>query len=371
MPNLSGSVSFIFGNVTVGGSAQLTHSYFDGTDPGCIGISWSHALSGPDAGQFSVVSDDGFSLATGGRCGGAAGKIVVKFSPTSGGNKTATLTLTGTMTNTPFVISLTGTGGVGGTLTLQPQTTNDFGVVKDGTASSPLNVQAINNSGSDVIVSAIAFNGDFSAGPGQPGLPFTLHANNADGAVNIPVIFTPTFTGFRITANAVSVTSSATNSPTSQSMQGTGAVIFPAFTVSGPNQVVLMAFVGAMGAISVLQVNANDLNCEEPGSFTRVYDWGMPLFEKYLGRAILRYEDNSAATFGCTVTATPVGRVSAAGLPGGGGANDGLIHEVFADLQVSGDLIQVAVSRIASQGPMEITEIFHEVDKRGEVVEGV
>jgi len=356
--------SLSFGNIPVLSTGDLTLTVFCTNNPADDGIGWDSAISG--SGKFSIISDSG------GASPGDPGEIVIRFAPTAPGAVTATLRLTdnvGNMYNSPQNIALSGNGAAGGYLTLSPQTTNDFDSVKDGTPSSVLNVLLQNNSGTDVIVTAIAFNGDFTAGGALPGLPFTQHANHADAAKVIPVIFTPSLTGFHVTANAVEVTSNATNNPTDQAMQGTGVVITPAFSVNLSPQAVLMAFV--MGStITILRMDATNLDCEEPGSFKRVYDWGDPLMEKYLGRVILRYEDESAVPFDFLVTgvAPRVPSPVVVSVINQGGLNDGLVHNAFADLQITDDLVQIQVSRDALDGPLVITEIFHEIDKRGEVI---
>lgn len=358
--------SLSYGTVPVAGTSDLSVD-FHVNKGGAAPVQWIAALSGPDAAQFAITFNDG------GADPDLDGIITVRFSPTSPGAKSATLTVTSSpsdpFNNGPLVIALTGTAGAGGYLTLSPQTTNDFGSVKDGTPSSVLNVLVQNNSGTDVIVTAIAFNGDFTAGGALPGLPFTQHANHVDAAKMIPVIFTPSLTGFRVTANAVEVTSNATNNPTDQAMQGTGFILTPAFSIPFNPQAVLMAF--ALGsAVVVLQVDEDDLDCEEPASFKRVYDWGDPLMEKYLGRVILRYEDESVVPFDFIVTGVAPRAPSPVikSVINQGGLNDGLVHNAFADLQITDDLVQVQVSRDALDGPLVITEIFHEVDKRGEVI---
>lgn len=352
--------SFSYGNVGIGSTAD---NIFIASDNTVFGSHWTHALSGPDAAAFFVFLDNGAANS------GHDGSIGVRFSPTGAATYNAVLTLTGDMLNSPFVINLSGVGTAAGYLTLTPQTTNNFGNVKDGTTSGPLNILLQNNSGTDVIVSAIAFNGDFAAGGALPGLPFTQHANHADSAVIIPVQFTPSFMGYRLTANALVVTSSASNSPTNQAMQGTGVIITPAYTVPVTPLAVLMAF-ALNGVVTVLRMNADDLNCEEAGSFKRIYDWGIPLMEKYLGRVIARYQDESVIKFNVSCTAnltrTPTSVVST--LTNQGGANDGLIHDLFFDIQQSDDLIQIVIARNLSDGPLVITEMFHEIDPRGEFI---
>lgn len=343
-----------------------------------------------------------------------------------------------------------------GILTLTPQTTNDFGNVKDGTTSGILNILAINNSPTDIIVSGAVFSGqvgpiftsalnmagtgynvgdtfsvntgdgnavgvvdstasgpgtgvatyhltnngtayvpnintatttltgggagftidistvtlgEFFPAAGQPSYPFTLHANNADGPTIIPVEFEPDETGFVMDPTALEVYSNASNNPTFQTMQGTGVIILPAFTIPQLPQAVLIGIGEAMGS-TILEVDTLDLDSEEPGSFTRVYDWGAPLKEKYLGRVIMRYEDESSTPFDVTCTANLTRQPTSVtdNLINEGGANDDLIHNLFFDLQTSDDLIQLVISRGADDGPLQITEMFHEIDVGGEYV---
>lgn len=379
----------------------------------------------------------------------------ITFAPTGVGLKTATLTIVSDSADSPVVITLTGTGGNTGFLTLVPQTVNDFGPVLDGTISPVLNVLAENNSGADVTVTAIDFSattgpiiaasvnaggsgyvngdtgtidgdsgdaqyvvtgvdgsggvlsfdilnpgtnynattgftttpitgigtgfvidissvrtGEFAAGPGQPTLPFTLLANGASPPVAIPVVFEPTVTGYVLDPNAVVVTSTATNTPAAQPMAGTGVLFFPAYIMPAVPLRVLFAFV-LMGAVVILEADPDDLDCEESASFTRIYDWGAPLMEKYFGRAIIRYEDESTVPFDLTATciAPRLPSPVVTSIINEGGNNDDLIRNLFFDFEISDDLVQVTFSRAADDGPVQITEMFHEVDVRGEVIE--
>lgn len=351
-----------FGTVAVFSPAVINvNAHVTGGVPHVDEVVWDWDITGPDAADFSpthftqttVQSEDTSDPLT--------------FTPSSAGAKTATLTITSTdAINTPIVIALTGTGGAGGFLTLTPETTNDFGMVKDGTTSGVLNVLLQNNSGTDVIVTAIAFNGDFAAGGALPGLPFTQHANAADPAVVIPIQFTPTFTGFRVTANAVEVTSNATNNPTDQAMEGTGTIITPAFVIADTPRRLLLGYVDNL-APTILEADPTNLDTEELAFIKGVYDYDLPLYEKYLNRHIIRAED--LGTFAYAVTMITNRQTITKSLTGQGGLADESVANYFADLGLSADLITVDISRAADDGPMSITQIFHEVERRGEQVE--
>lgn len=360
--NISPASSLPFGNVPVSGSAVLN------INTSCSGgltgdtVSWTWSITGPDAADFSPSSNAGTETQ-----GDPVTHNPVTFSPSSPGAKSATLTITWGLPGSPRTIALSGTGAAGGSLTLSPQTTNDFGPVKDGTPSSVLNVLLQNNSGTDVIVTAINFNGDFAAGGALPAVPFTQHANHTDPVVVIPVIFTPSVTGFRITANAVSVPNNGTPNPALQSMQGTGVVINPAFTVAATPKVLLLGYVDNITP-TILQADPTDLDTEEAAFVTSVYDYDLPLYEKYLNRHILRAED--FGLFDYTVSMITPRQTVTINKVSQGGLADGSVANYFADGGVSDDLITVEISRAADDGPLSITQIFHEVEKRGEQVEG-
>ena len=78
-------------------------------------------ITGTDAGQFSLISSPPASLA-----GGLSAPFTIRFSPTSPGSKTATLSLTSNDPDeNPFTLSLTGTGtSTGGSDTTRPAISN-------------------------------------------------------------------------------------------------------------------------------------------------------------------------------------------------------------------------------------------------------
>lgn len=354
--------SFDWGNVPVGSDADNDFT----AQTQSVGIP-------PDVNIGAISVPAGWSIVSAPSViagGGGTGTFVIRFHPTAPGPVSGDIVISSDAFNQPNTIHVSGNGSNAGHLTLNPATSTDFGNVKDGTPSGEQLMMASNNSGADVTVTAINFNGDFTAGPTQPGLPFTLLANGASSPVAIGVIFTPSATGFQVQANGLSVVNTGDTSPALLSLSGTGVIIIPVFPVDINPQAVLMAFV-LMGVVVIKQMNAQDLDCEESASLKRIYDWGAPLMEKYLGRVILRYEDESATPFDFTVTARAprVPSPVTVNVLNEGGANDSLIHNVFADLQISDDMVEIEVSRGVDDGPMVVTEMFHEVDRRGEVVE--
>jgi hypothetical protein len=117
-------------------------------------------------------------------------------------------------------------------------------------------------------------------------------------------------------------------------------------------------------------MDSTDLDCEELAFFSRIYDWAIPYQEKYLGRVLFRYEDESTTPFDlvCSVNLTRLPTVVISTITNAGGTNDGLIHNEFFDIQASDDLLQIVFSRQPDDGPLVITEMFHEIDPRGEFI---
>ncbi len=135
------AISLTFGTQAVGTSSGAQFTTL--TNTGSTTLTFSAGFSGDFA--FSGVGTCGSSVAPGASC-----TISVKFTPTAAGTRTGTLTLTDNASNSPQVISLTGTGSttsaVAPSITTQPASrtvtagqTAAFTVAATGTA--PLTYQ--------------------------------------------------------------------------------------------------------------------------------------------------------------------------------------------------------------------------------------
>ena len=139
----------------------------------------------------------------------------VSFAPQSVGSATGSLTITSNASNPAVSVALTGTGTgtVPGQLAVAPSSIN-FGSITMGTTqnqtstlsatSGPVIVSSLGVSGSQFLVSGIAF-------------PVTIPAGSS---VPFQVAFTPTVAGTS-TAN-ITLTSNASNSPSVESLTGSG-----------------------------------------------------------------------------------------------------------------------------------------------------
>jgi len=207
-----------FSNVVMGQSLTQTLTIINlatstGTLDGSVG-----SLSEP----FSVVSGGGtFSLLP-----GKSRSVVIRFSPTSLGTLSQTLSITHNATNltSPKDVSLVGTGVAAVNLSIAP-TPVDFGdVIVNKAATQTITITNLSTSTGVMEGSVDSLSGPFSVVSGAGS--FSLGIGQSKKVV---VSFTPTFPG--PFSGTLSVTHNATNlsSPTSVSLIGTGV---PAINLS-------------------------------------------------------------------------------------------------------------------------------------------
>ena len=139
--------------------------------------------------------------------------FTVTFSPTSAGSASGTLTIVSNASNPSLNITLSGTGTAPGQLAVSPATLS-FGNVTVGSSSS-LN-GALNATGASVTVSSYSItNSEFTLS--GISLPTTIAAGSS---APFTVTFTPQSSG--AASGSLSFVSNATNSPTVQTLTGTG-----------------------------------------------------------------------------------------------------------------------------------------------------
>jgi hypothetical protein len=188
VPDIDGVPStHAYGDVAVGGNASQTFAISNvGTDD--LQLSET-SLAGGDAGQFSITQ--GSAPAT--VAPGAIHNLVVRFAPTSGGTKAATLRLTSDDPDeSPLDVALGGVGTTSPDISVAP-TSHNYGSVTVG--SSVTRTFAVTNTGTgNLVVTASALTGanaaEFAIVNGQSG--FTV----APGATSpIEVRFSPSTQG--------------------------------------------------------------------------------------------------------------------------------------------------------------------------------
>ncbi len=193
-----------FGSVQVGNSSNLSETL---TNTGGSTVTISQAnLTG------SVFSISGLSLPLN-LAANQSVTFTATFTPTSGGAASGNLSVVSTAFNSPLNIALSGTGTAAGQLAVSP-TSLSFGNVVDGSSSSLSG--SLKASGASVTITGAGLNnGEFMLS--GISLPVTLTAGQS---TPFTVTFTPQASG--ATSASLSFSSNAANSPTVQSMTGTG-----------------------------------------------------------------------------------------------------------------------------------------------------
>ncbi len=171
----------------------------------------SIAISGTNAGDFSRTTTCVATLAVGKSC-----TVSVKFTAGLIGAESANLVITDNASNSPQVVSLSGTGGPQVTVT---PASEKFLATTVGTTSTAKIVKLKNNLKTTLTISGVTFTG---TNPGD----FAESATTCGGSLaalsscTISVTFTPTATGAR--SAVLSISDSAIGSPQTVPLSGTG-----------------------------------------------------------------------------------------------------------------------------------------------------
>jgi hypothetical protein len=161
------------------------------------------------SGDFAENNNCPSALAPSAKC-----TIAVTFTPTAIGPRSGSLSVADNAGNSPQGVSLSGTGAVL-TVSLSPSSLT-FAPLDVGMTSQALTVSLVNTGSDTVTLYGIATTGDFTQASNCP----TLIA--AGTGCLISVTFSPTADGTR--TGALSVTDSASGSPQTVSLSGTGLV---------------------------------------------------------------------------------------------------------------------------------------------------
>lgn len=202
--------SLSFGNENVGSSSASQSITLTNTGNATLNIS-SIAVTGTNASSFVFGTTCGATLAAGANC-----NIHGHFAPTTTGALTAAVTITDNVSDSPESVSLSGTG-IGGAVSLSA-TSLSFGSENVGSSTASQSVTMTNSGGATLVISSIAV-----TGPNASSFTFsnTCGTSLAAGAsCAIHGHFDPTVPG-ALTA-AVTITDSASDSPESIALSGTG-----------------------------------------------------------------------------------------------------------------------------------------------------
>lgn len=199
-----------FGNVVVGNTDSLPLTV---TNTGSANLTIS-SLTSSGAG-FSASG-----LATPATLGpGKNATVTAAFGPGSAGSHTGTISIASNSSNSPLVVSLSGTG-VAPTYQLSASSTSlNFGNVTVGSPSTQ-NVTLTNTGNSNVNISTVSASGTGFSESGGSNLTLTPNQST-----NFSVTFGPSATGGA--SGNVSVASTAQNSPLTIPLSGTGVQSAP------------------------------------------------------------------------------------------------------------------------------------------------
>ena len=222
------SVVFDAQSVSTQSSPQIVYYYNQGNTTVTIS---SLALGGTNPGDFSTT---GSGCSAGGQVSALSYcTLRILFTPAAAGARSATLTITDSDPGSPRVIALSGTGISSSVpeVLLTPSSLT-FATQSEGTTSTPQNINLTNNGAGNLTISSIVIAGaDPSDYKQTNNCPATLAAGFS---CNIAVTFSPTATGARTAT--VTATDSATGSPHSATLTGTGkAGALPVVTLTPPS----------------------------------------------------------------------------------------------------------------------------------------
>lgn len=208
---------------------------------------------------------------------------------------------------------------------------------------------------------------------GAPIVPFNLTPFNVSALFGIQ--FTPTAAGGRNDTLNVTVDDGAGGhiSTVAVLLQGTGSTLQSAFNLTGATSGTLFGVSGTVSPL-VLLASPTNFDCEEPCSAVKLHDFGIVNNEKRLMRIRGHYEDLGVATITFKARSRRLGKPDdtlSVNVNIGTVAADGWIREFTSEpTPVTGELIQLTVSRAGNSGPAVLIDYMPQFEPMGEVIGG-
>lgn len=300
--------------------------------------------------------------------------FTLRFSPIVAGTFNDTLTITASpgTNNAPYTAAISGTGvGVGAALSVTPGPVVFPNTITTHSAT-PINVVVKNVGTLAVTLTGITLLG--GAPYGLTGLPgFNLVLNPGD-TTNFNVTFTPTSVGiFNDTVRIATTTIGNVDT----AVQGSGVPIIPVAVIGQNIRKLVTSFVDNLGNVLHKFIDSSNFNNTLLGG-TLIFNgtlWDVPGYEKALRRLQVFYENYGVATLTLT---TSVFRPSVSpdnfdqqvqSINIGTNAADLSERSAFFDVQTSGEIIIIQLSRAANGGPVSLIGFLPEFEEKGEKVE--
>lgn len=208
---------------------------------------------------------------------------------------------------------------------------------------------------------------------GAPIVPFNILSFGASASFGIQ--FTPTVAGGRNDTLNVTVDDGAGGhiSTVGVLIQGTGSTLQSAFNLTGATSGTLFGVAGLASPL-VLLASPTDFNCEEASSVVKLHDFGIINNEKRLMRIRGHYEDLGAATITFKARSRRLGKPDdtiSVNVAIGTAFADGWIREFVSEpTPISGELIQITISRAGNSGPAVLIDYAPQFEPMGEVIGG-
>jgi N,N-dimethylformamidase beta subunit-like protein/HYDIN/CFA65/VesB family protein/centrosomal CEP192-like protein len=219
-------ISLGFGSRDVGTTSSAQPVTLTNTGTGALTIG-SIGITGTNAGDFAQTNTCPISPST--LAAGANCTISVTFTPSAGGSRSASVSITDDAPGSPQTVPLTGSGNAPAA-TLTPSTLG-FGNQLIGTTSGAQTTTLQNTGSAALHISSIAIAGanagDFAQTSDCPLAPSTLAAGSS---CTISVSFSPSAAGSR--SASVSVNDDAPDSPQTVGLSGTGVSPAPAVSLA-------------------------------------------------------------------------------------------------------------------------------------------
>ena len=221
-----------FGTVNTGSNSAVSLTV---TSSGNTAVTLtSIAISGVNAADYSITSNNCPSspatLAAGNAC-----SVQITFAPSAAGTRTASINFTDDAVGSPQSVAISGIGQVlTFTLSFSPSSLT-FAAQNLGTSSAAQGVTVSNTGNSAITFSGFVLTGanpaEYSISANScPSSPATLAASNN---CSFSIVFTPSAAGTRTAS--VSITDTATGSPQTVGLSGTGQVTNKTLSFSPPS----------------------------------------------------------------------------------------------------------------------------------------
>ena len=253
------------GNVGAPKSVTLTNG-------GSVSITISSvAISGTNAADFTIASKTcGSSLAANASC-----TVTIHFKPLSTGTRTATLSFTDSASNSPQKAPLSGLGTAATAIVAASPSSLSFGSIYAGSSGKSLSATLSNGTSTSVTLTSLAIAGanagDFAISSKTCGSSLAAHAS-----CTATILFKTAAAGTRTAT--LSVTDSASNSPQTVALSGTGIAPAGNLTVSPSTIGWAIVSVGVGGApksatltntgSAAVPIGSIALTSTDPGDFS-------------------------------------------------------------------------------------------------------